>query len=48
MVEGLVHRPYGTGGIGILVEQVPQNLDVLLHKESYCVLILLLLHAEVK
>jgi hypothetical protein len=48
MVEGLVHRPYGTSGVGILVEEVPQYLDVLLHKESYRVLILLLLHAEVK
>jgi hypothetical protein len=45
MVEGLVHRPYGTSGIGILVEKVPQDLDVLLYEEPYRVLIFLFLHA---
>jgi hypothetical protein len=45
MVEGLVHRPYGTSGIGILVEKVAQDLDVLLHEETYRILIFLFLQA---
>jgi hypothetical protein len=48
MVKSLVHRPYGTSGICILVEKVSEDLDVLLHEESHCVLIFLFLHAEVK